>query len=304
MKVLSINKNDIFGGAAIAAYRLHNALMRHEVTSTLLVDCKTSDNSQVYLLSRKRSLEDLTSCFSYYLGLNYLNITSTGNILKNPWFKDADIINFHNLHGGFFNYLYIPKLSIEKPIVYSLHDMWSFTGHCASSLDCKRWKIGCGNCPYLDIYPKVKIDRTNFEWRLKNWVYSRSKIVVVTPSIWLQRRVKESILSRFETICIPHGLDLNLYSPLSTQVCREAIGIPKSKKVIMFGAQILSNSLKGGELLIKALENLPPSLKSDIVLICLGQGGEQLESILNISTISLGYIGGEATNVRWNKMDW
>jgi hypothetical protein len=73
---------------------------------------------------------------------------STQAIAQHPFYQEADVLHFHNLHGGYFNYLFLPYLTRNKPAVYTLHDMWGFTGHCSYSFDCNRWQKGCGSCPY------------------------------------------------------------------------------------------------------------------------------------------------------------
>ena len=293
MKILSINQHDIVGGAAIAAYRLHRSLIKHGVNSSIMVDNKKSSDPNVVLFPRKRLIEELTSRVAAHSGLNYIPLLGTLNIFKHPLFLEADIINFHNIHGGYFNYLFLPSITQHKPTIFSLHDMWSFTGHCSSSLSCLKWENGCGNCPYLDIYPSVKRDLTHLEWQLKNWIYKRSKMIIVTPSQWLTNCVSRSILKDFSIVQIPHGIDLEIYRPISQGICRDALGLPRDKKIILFSAQSLINPLKGGETLFYALNQLPNSLKSSLLLLTLGEGGEGLKASLDIPVLSLGYISGD-----------
>ena len=106
------------------------------------------------------------------MGLNYLEYLGSFEIKKHPFYEKADVINLHNLHGATFNYLALAPLTHDKPAIWTLHDMWSFTGHCSYSYDCERWKLGCGNCPYPKIYPAIKKDNTNLEWKLKNSILS------------------------------------------------------------------------------------------------------------------------------------
>jgi glycosyltransferase involved in cell wall biosynthesis len=194
---------------------------------------------------------------------------------------------------GYFNYLAIPALTKKRPAIFTLHDMWSFTGHCAYSYDCDRWKIGCGECPYPDIYPAVKIDNTHVEWKLKNWVYMHANLTIVTPSNWLAEQAEKSMLKRFPIHHIPYGIDTNIYQPINTKQCRFVLGIPNNKKVLMFGAEILMDSRKGGDLLLKALQNLPESLKAEIMLLILGNGGEAMVDDLGMNTLNLGYVSSD-----------
>jgi glycosyltransferase involved in cell wall biosynthesis len=193
----------------------------------------------------------------------------------------------------YFSYLAIPALTENKPAVFTLHDMWGFTGHCAYSYDCDRWKTGCGKCPYPDTYPAIQRDNTRLEWKLKNWVYSRSNLTIVTLSRWLTAKVQQSMLNCFPIHFIPNGIDTQAYQPIDTDQCRSVLGIPCGKKVLMFGAVSLTDSRKGGDLLCKVLASLPESLKSEIVLLILGNGGEAIADAIGIQTLNLGYASGD-----------
>ena len=293
MKVLHINQSDILGGAAIAAYRLHNGLLEHTVDSQLLVDICKSQNKRVLTLSRRRAIDALVSRVFSGVGLNYLHILSSFDIKRQKAYQEADIVNLHNIHGDYFNYLSLSHLTQQKPTVWTLHDMWSFTGHCAYSFDCKRWQIGCGNCPYPETYPQIGKDASHLEWRLKDWIYHHSKISIVVPSSWLYNLTQSSLLKIFPIHHIPNGINTNSYHPLDPLQCREILGIPLQSKVLMFAADRLSDPRKGIDLLYKALKQIPPSLKQDTFLLTLGAGEVPAENDLGLQHISLGYTGSD-----------
>ena len=265
MKILHINQSDIVGGASILAYRLHQALVNEGFDSFILADVVKSSDPTVFPIKRRRLLEELSSRFSQQLGLNYVDIKNTFSIPDYPCFQASDILNFHNLHGGYFNYLAISRLTQRKPAVFTLHDMWSFTGHCAYSFECDRWKIGCGQCPHLDTYPVVPRDRTSLEWKLKRWIYNHSNLTIAVPSKWLFELAQQSLLSHFPIAHIPNGLDVSVYCPLDPQMCRAALGLPLDKKVVFFMTQSLKDPRKGGDLLFESLQKLPQSLKKELV---------------------------------------
>ena len=293
MNILHVNQSDISGGAAIAAYRLHQGLTKQNIHSRLLVDKSKSNSDLVSEISRRRYVEGLTGRLGYHLGLNYTSLLSSFNIPKHPLYVESDILNFHNLHGDYFNYLAIPALTRNKPAVLTLHDMWAFTGHCAYSLECDRWKTGCGNCPHLSAYPSVGRDNTRLEWKLKRWSFNQSNLAIVSPSKWLADLASKSLLKDFSIYHIPNGIDTDVYKPLDFEVCRAALGIPKNRKVILFVAQSLKDIRKGGDLLVSALQKLPNTIKSEIVLVAVGERSNALASLLDIQTISLGYVGGD-----------
>ncbi|HEY9673861.1 MAG TPA: glycosyltransferase family 4 protein [Waterburya sp.] len=293
MNVLHINYSDIYGGAAIAGYRLHQGLLDQGIDSRLLVAMALTRSERVAIIPRKPTLENLLYRFAWRVGLNYLNCVSTFDIPKHGAYKNADILNFHNLHAGYlgyFNYLVLPLLTKNKPAIFTLHDMWSFTGHCAYSYDCERWKVGCGNCPYLDAEPIVFRDNTHLAWKLKNAVYHRSNLTFVAPSRWLFEQAKQSMLSQFPIHHIPYGIDTKAYQPLDSEACRAVLGIPKHKKVLLFGSVSLENSRKGGDLLLEALSKLPESLKADIMLLIFGENDETITKALGMQVLSLGYL--------------
>ncbi|MBW4649280.1 MAG: glycosyltransferase family 4 protein [Kastovskya adunca ATA6-11-RM4] len=293
MNVLHINQSDLAGGAAIAGYRLHQGLLAQGVDSRLLVGEVRTSSDRVAAIQRKYRLENQLFRFTKHLGLNYLNIVNTFDIPQHAFYKEADILNFHNLHTGYFNYLALPSLVKNKPAVCTLHDMWSFTGHCAYSYECDRWKIGCGKCPYPDTYPAIQRDNTRLEWTLKNWVYRQSNLTMVTPSQWLTEQVKQSMLNQFPIHYIPYGIDTEAYQPLECEQCRSLLGIPAGKKVLMFCAASLTDARKGGKLLLSALSSLPAALKAETVLLILGEGGEAISEAVGIPTLNLGYVSSD-----------
>ncbi len=304
MKVLHINQSDIQGGAAIASYRLHQGLQRLSVESNLIVGYPQTTNPNVAVVPRRGRIEAFLGRFTKSLGLNYLQFIASRGIANHSFYKAADILNFHNLHSNYFSYLAIAPLTAKKPAVLTLHDMWSFTGHCAYSYDCDRWKIGCGACPYPNAYPAIDRDNTRLEWRLKQWVYRRSNLTIVAPSRWLFQQAQHSLLNRHSIHYIPYGIDTSVYQPFDRRSCRHQFGIPLDKKVVMFAAERFSVKRKGGDLLIQALQELPIDLKQNMVVLILGkcadadyneQNPAGIEAQIGIKAIRLGYVRDDAT---------
>jgi len=290
MQTLYINISDIHGGAALGGYRLHQALLSRNVDSRMLVGDKRTRSDRIDQLPITLTDKVLKPIVKG-MGLNYINaISSFQAIDDHPSFQNADIVTFHCLHNDFFNYLAFPKLTRQKPSIFRLSDMWGFTGHCAYSFSCEKWKTGCGNCPFPDTYPAIRRDSTRLEWKLKEWVYNRSHLDIVVPSQWLYDQVQNSLLGRFHTHLIPNGIDITQYQPLDQNMARQALGLPEHKFILMFTAQDLNDFRKGGDLLVKALNQLPRSLQSDVVLLCLGSGGEAMAECFSFPTFTFGYI--------------
>ena len=293
MKVLQVLGRDFpYFGAAVSTYRLYCGLTEAGVDVRFLCQKKTLESSVE--LPQWPRVEYLLSRVTLRLGLNDIHRVGVFKVKSHKAFLDADIIHFHGIHGQFFSYLALPTLTREKIAVFTLRDMWPITGHCGFSYDCERWKIGCGHCPYPDAPPSLpsKRDGSHLEWQIKNWVYNRSKLNIVVLDNRMKERVQQSMLKHFPIYHIPNGVDTEAYQPLDPQLCRSVLGIPSRKKVLMFTAANLSRWRKGGDLLVKALQSLPQSLKSEIVLLLLGEQGEAIANAVDVQPLLLGYVGG------------
>lgn len=292
-KVLHLWKGDspsVAGGGAGSMYRLHSTLRKAGVDSRILCERKTINSSYIEEKPSQSRLESILGRFTSAIGLNDIHRISSWKLLKHPLCREAEILNFHGIHSDFVSYLALPQITAAKPTVFTLRDMWCLTGHCAFPLDCERWKIGCGKCAYLHFHPPIKRDATRLEWKLKNWTYERSNLTLVVLSHWLAEQVKQSMLSRFPIHHIPNGVDTEALTPLDPLRCKYALGIPEEKRVVVFVATNLQSLRKGADLLLKTLESLPQTLKSEIVLLSLGRQGDQLTDALDIQSVNLGYV--------------
>ena len=292
MKVLHINKSDALGGAAIAANRLHTGLLANGIESRFLVGTAETSDERVAEIESHR-LDKQLSRFAHRAGLNDLNLVNTFNLCQHPFYQAADVLNLHNLHTGYFNYLALPKLTRSKKAVITLHDMWSFTGHCAYSFECDRWQQGCGQCPDLNTYPRVDRDKTRLVWMLKKWVYQHSNLQVVTLSRWLTDQVKQSILSHLPIHHIPNGINTNVYQPLNVAASRVKLGIPLNKQILMCAALNLAEERKGSDLLIVALNKLPAAIRENTALVMLGNSGGQMAKLIDMEVVELGFISDD-----------
>ncbi|MCB0173721.1 MAG: glycosyltransferase [Anaerolineae bacterium] len=294
MKVLHIHSSDYFGGGGgtIAMERLHLGLRTAGITSKILCGKKTTQSpysTQIPKAGKLKRLETFSKKFTLQLGLNDIHYLNSFKVKHTKVYKEADILHFHGTHG-YFNYLAIPGLTVLKPAVFTLHDIWPFTGHCAMSYDCDRWKIGCGHCPYPDAHPIIKRDNTQLEWIMKDWVYSRSNLTIVALCSEIKKQAQQSMLKRFPIYQIPNGVDVHVYEPLDKNQCRLLLGLPSDKYVIMFAALELNQFNKGGDLLLKALQKLPETLKQEVILLTIGNGGEAMAQAIDIPIYDLGYI--------------
>ncbi len=137
-----------------------------------------------------------------------------------------DIVHLHNLHGYYMNYPILFSYLKEKaiPIVWTLHDCWSFTGHCThfESVGCEKWKSGCGNCPRKKDYPSsLLLDNSKSNYLKKKQAYGDyDKLTFVPVSNWIEERLKESFLRNHKIRVIHNGIDLKKFHPASENVIK------------------------------------------------------------------------------------
>ena len=130
---------------------------------------------------------------------------------------DPDLIHLHNIHGYYINIELLFNFIKEyrKPIVWTLHDCWSFTGHCAyyDAVNCQKWQEECKNCPQTHEYPKSFIDNSLNNFHTKKTLFtSIEQLYIVTPSEWLKQEVKKSFLKEYPCYVIPNGIDLKEFN--------------------------------------------------------------------------------------------
>ncbi len=182
-----------------------------------------------------------------------------------------DIIHLHNIHGYYINYKilfeYLSKLN--TPIVWTLHDCWPLTGHCAhfDYVKCDRWKKGCFSpCPCKENYPKsLLVDRSQENWEKKKACFTSVKnMTIVSVSQWLSNLVNQSFLKKYPIRIIHNGIDLKMFSPIEdTMRIKEKYHIEGIH--ILLGVANVWNELKGLSDFIKLRELLP--IEYTIVLV-------------------------------------
>ena len=307
LKVLQLNHADVnAGGAAVAGFRLHRSLLAAGVESTLLVGTKAGTDPHVVQLAHPRLVRRPIRKIGHEVGLNGLEGVGAYRLANSPLVADADVVHAHALQGGWFSYPALARLSRRTPTVVTLHDMWPFTGHCSFSFECDRWRTGCGRCPHPEVFPEVKRDATAVEWRLKDAVWSRSRLTVVSPSRWLAGLADESTLGRFEVRVIPHGIDTADFAPRPRDACRASLGIPEGRVALLFTAASLASrsagagaavgdaaDRKGVELLLAALRAVPPELRARCSLVLMGGEGQAMGEALRgdgYDVVETGYV--------------
>ena len=187
-----------------------------------------------------------------------------------------DLIHCHNLHGGYFDLRELAPLSHALPVAMTLHDEWTFTGHCAYTLGCDRWLRGCGSCPHLSVYPAVRRDGTHANRSAKAAIYARSRLYVSTPSQWLMDRARVSVLAQGLTgsMVIPNGVDRSIFRPGDQAAARARLDLPADPFILLFTAnQARRSPFKDWETVSSAAERAAAAVQGRRVL-CIALGDE------------------------------
>jgi len=279
MKVLFLNASDIEGGAARAAYRLHTGLKLSGIDSKMLVGLKYSDDINVIAPTTKlgKGMAILSPVLDIIPLVFYRKRERTifspacvpENIAKKVSLYNPDIIHLNWIAGGFLRIETLRKF--QNPIVWTLHDMWAFTGGCHYDNSCGRYKESCGICPQLN--SKRQNDLSHRIWKRKMKAWKDIDITIVTPSRWLAECAKSSSLFRSCRVeVIPNGIDTGLYKPIDKHLAREIWNLPKDKKLILFGAMdATGDKRKGFQYLRPALKRIATSaLREEIELVVFG----------------------------------
>lgn len=193
---------------------------------------------------------------------------------------NPDIIHLHNIHGYYLNieilFDYLKKA--DKPVVWTLHDCWAFTGHCAyfTTVGCDKWKTGCFACSQKKRYPSSFFcDSSKQNWQKKKELYtSVENMKLVTPSEWLAGLVMESFLGKYTVKSIPNGIDLNAFKPTESDF-REKYGL-QNKKIIL-GVATAWSDRKG----LNEFTELAAILDESYRVVLLGLTPEQINKLPN-----------------------
>ena len=295
MKVIHLNHSDMQGGAARAAFRIHEALLAAEVDSTMWVNKKISNVDSVVGPSN-RYLETLNAA-RMILPRQIKRMSKTSdpvlrslNILPSSWpekinSSDADIVNLHWIGGEMMSLKDIAR--IDKPLVWTIHDMWPFCGAEHYS-DTGRWQEGytVENRPDYE----SGFDLNRWIWRKKRSLWT-DPIPVIANSDWIRSCVANSALMRNWPAKFIHlPLNLSFWKPENKAVCRQILGVPADKPIIAFGAMGgVSDSRKGFDLLLQALKVLG-GLRSDIHLLVFGQDRTEAAETFGYSATFTGHL--------------
>lgn len=278
MNLLILNTSDSQGGAAIATYRLHCGLRSIGINSNLLVQSKKTDDYSV--IGPTTRLQKILAFLRPYLDgvVTRLYRNRKKDLFTAAWlpeqlaFKVAklrpDIVHLFWVGHGFLRIETLKKF--KHPIVWTLHDMWAFTGGCHYDDECGKFQQSCGNCPAL--HSERERDLSRRVWKRKRKSWDSVPIVIVATSHWLADMARSSSLFKDKRVeVIPNGIDTERYKPINKEVARAAFNLPQDRHLILFSAfSATSDKRKGNQFLVRALEKMSQDgwgVKAELVII-------------------------------------
>ena len=314
MKITLLSASDSQGGAAIAARRLLNSLSKFKKAefSLLVRHHKSDKHSAIFPVKQIKKfisselhprfiLEKLA--FTFFQKSSSVRFSFSTNLfgfalLKEQTVINSDVLHFHWINNSFISLKELKTLfQSNKPVVWTFHDMWAFTGGCHYVGDCPGYKSSCGNCPMLK-----KPNNNDLSHRLfleKQDMLKNSNLTVVTCSHWLAGKVRESgMLGNKSPIVIPNPIDTSVFCLKDSIESRRKLNLPEDKFLILFGAATVSDKRKGLIYLLDALNKLKtrfPEKSNNIALALVGKMKNQPIEIPGYKVYELGSIHDEST---------
>ena len=290
----------------MAANRLHFALRDYDVESYLLVQEIINGGDNIVPadkgpLSKSRmtvrSAVDHLAHFAY--GRNSVvspafSPATTGiDISQHELIRNADIIHLHHTGEGYLSLEGLKKLfNLGKPVVWTLHDMWPFTGGCHYSGTCLEFLERCSFCQYLK--NPSKRDMSTKQFVMKKSIYHNADLHLVACSKWIRALSSESSLLRDKEVAvIPNPIDVDIFKPGDKRESRKKLGLPQDKLLLLFDAEEASDMRKGARYLVEALKILVdsfPVFKEKVEIMVFGKiSGRDREAIpVNIHNLKHG----------------
>lgn len=265
MKVVHICFWEKQGGAAIAANRLHNAMLDCNINSQMIV-CENLTNDRFIIplndkISRLKLLlyrvveSRLLAKYRPYVG--DFSVSFYGlPVSQHEAVKKADVIYLHWINKNILSIQEIAKiLKLNKPVIWFCHDMWAFTGGCHHSFGCSNYKLGCGNCKLLGSISKKDIAFRIFE-KKRRLLQKKYNLFFLVPSEWMYECISASrLFSRHTKAVIPNSINMNVFKIINRNVARRILNLPPNEKIVLFGADLgTNNPYKGWQYLRETLK--------------------------------------------------
>lgn len=309
MRILLLNTSDHTGGAAIAALRLLRALRKAGAEAGMLCRDRSTGTAEqgVETLGRHalRKIPFLLERGGIFAanGLSRRNLFAVDtarygtDVTRTEAFRLADVVHLHWVNQGFISLGGLRRiLRSGKPVVWTMHDMWPFTGVCHHADTCEGWLARCGNCPRLRFPADHDLSAATFA--RKERVYASGRMAFVGCSKWIAALARKAPLCQgHEVTDIPNPIDSGFYAPAPDPVAlRREMGLPTDRKLLLFTAFKVTDPNKGVDFLRQALARLcaeRPALGQQVGLLLAGQGAETLRDAFPVPVHPLGYLTDE-----------
>jgi glycosyltransferase involved in cell wall biosynthesis len=307
MRVLIVNTAERTGGAAIAANRLLNALNHNGVEARMLVRDRKTDSPVVVSLTPSWRLK---ANFLWERGVIWLNnglskrgifqvdIANAGtDITMMPEFRDADVIHLHWVNQGFLSLAGMDRIIASgKPVVMTMHDQWYYTGICHYAGDCDKYQSQCSHCPMLR-GGGIGMDLARRVFDRKRAIYEGKNLTFVGCSRWIADLARKSRLTRGHKVTnAPNAIDTSVFSPMDKQQARARHKLPEGKRLLLFGAQRITDERKGFNYLKEACEHIVkshPSLAATMSIVVLGGDADSVKESLPLPVHVVNYLSNE-----------
>jgi glycosyltransferase involved in cell wall biosynthesis len=295
------------GGAARACNRLAKGLRNLGETCDVLVMHKTSDYDFINRVNIKQNEFTQTIPFSNYIQDYYINKQRTElsntlfslsysgyDVTSHDLVRTADVINLHWVVGFQSPRTIAHLASLGKPVVWTLHDQWPFTGGCHYSAGCMKYRSNCSRCPQLlddatGLISALLQDKVHY--------FEDSQITIVSPSQWLADCTRESTIFRKHRVeTIPNSLETDVFSPLDKKAARNKLGLHEEGLILLFGSENGNEKRKGFKELLSAMQVCMESERfarmvrdQKISVMCFGHPAKELE-LSGLHVIPLGFL--------------
>jgi len=285
MRVVRLSTIDIGGGAARGSYALHRELLRQGVDSILVVEQKTSTDPTVIgdvghgrrLLNKVRHRLDRVPLRIYpEREGGYFSLSAVpGSVVRRVRALAPDLVHLHWVGASFVRPEDLRRFGV--PVVWTLRDMWAFTGGCHYSMGCRRFEQSCGFCPQLG--SKYERDLSRWLWSRKRHNWDGIALFPVGISGWIGEQAQASSLFRgCDVTVINNAIDVEFWRPMPRKFARKTLSLPEDRKVLLFIALNVQDPRKGFSYFVDACR-----------VLARGELGDRLHAVV---------VGASAADVR------
>lgn len=299
LRILHISAANSQAGAGMACLNIHSELLKQGVDSKVLFLKNNGFRAEgIFYFDDtlfKRLIQKVTTFLDRSLLFFYprkKNAIFSSNffgvrILKHELIKQADIIHLHWINHGFISLNSLSK--IAKPVVFTMHDNWLFTGGCHHFFNCRRFEDSCGLCPALN--SNQSLDLSQNVLKHKKRIFSEFNFEVVAISQWMKKMAKSSSLFYHKDIhVISSAIDIDSFYLKKRDECRKEFGLSVDDTIVLIGAQEINSPYKGIGLALEVLEEYSDSR---LTIVSFGNGEIQIKNSSH-HVINLGFISSKS----------